>query len=308
MRRLLLSAASGAALLLACGQAFAAPPPASAFGAMPAIQTADISPDGKSVAILGVDAGLGFLAIDGLDDGKAVTLPLGGTDAVGMRWAGNGQVVMDANVVVHIPGADPSVKTEYTRSIIINRDGKLVGQVLGNNPVFVLSAGLPILSFGTAEKPQLYVRAYDFVDDGLEADTRLQRRNGTAPALFRVDPATGKGIKYEAGTVSTDSWDLDLDGQPRVRWGRDPINHVLTYETRGKGKSAWTQVYKADRYTDDMQYLGYSDPDDAIYYISSDHKKVLKRSLADGKESVVDEDMGGTIGLLLDPWRQSRSL
>ena len=192
MRRLFLSAASGAALLLAYGQAFAAPPPASAFGAMPAVQTADISPDGKSVAILGVDGGQGYIAIDGLDDGKAVTLPLGGTDAVSMRWAGNGQVIMDANVVVHIPGADPSVKTEFTRSIIIGRDGKLIGQVLGNNPVFVMSAGLPILSFGTPEKPQLYVRAYDFVDDGLEADTRLQRRNGTAPALSASIPRPGR--------------------------------------------------------------------------------------------------------------------
>ena len=45
------------------------------------------------------------------------------------------------------------------------------------------------------------VRAYDFVDDGLEADTRLQRRNGTAPALFRVDPATGKGVKYDTETI-----------------------------------------------------------------------------------------------------------
>jgi hypothetical protein len=231
MRRLLWSAASAAAIVFACGSAQAAAPPASAFGAMPAIQTADISPDGKSVAILGVDNGQAYIAIDGLDDGKAVTLPLGGTDARDLHWAGNGQVIMQASVVVHIPGDDPAVKTQYLRDIIIGRDGKLIGQVLGNNPVFVMSTALPILSYGNPTNPQLIVRAYDFVDDGLSADTRLQRRSGAAPALFRVDPATGKGIKFEAGTVSIDSWDLDLDGQPRVRWGRDPINHVLSYET-----------------------------------------------------------------------------
>ena len=283
----------------------AAPPPASAFGAMPAIQVADISPDGKSVAILGVDAGQAFIAIDGLDDGKAVTLPLGGTDAIDLHWAGNGQVIMQAQVVVHIPGDDPAVKTQYTRSIIIGRDGKLIGQVLGNNPVFVMSTALPILSYGTPDNSQLIVRAYDFVSDGLDADTRLQRRAGAAPALFRVDPATGKGNKFETGTVAIDSWDIDLQGQPRVRWGRDPINHVLTYETRGKGKSGWTQVYKADRFTDNMEYLGYSDPEDAIYYISSDHKKVLKRTLSDGKESLASDKVSGTIGVMWDPWRQS---
>jgi dipeptidyl aminopeptidase/acylaminoacyl peptidase len=305
MRRLLGSAASAAVIAFVCSPALAAPPPAAAYGAMPAVETADISPDGKSVAILGVDSGQGYIAIDGLDDGKAVTVPLGSVDATALRWAGNGQVILEAKVVVHIPGDDPAVKTQYTRSIIISRDGKLVGQVLGNNPVFVMSSALPILSYGTADKPQLIVRAYDFVSDGLDADTRLQRRSGVAPALFRVDPATGKGTKFEAGTITIDSWDLDLDGQPRVRWGRDPINHVLTYETRGKGKSGWTQVYKAERYTDDMEYLGYSDPEDAIYYISSDHKKVLKRTLSDGKESVVSDDLNGTIGVMWDPWRQS---
>ncbi len=307
MRRLLWSAASAAAILLACGAANAAPPPASAFGAMPAVQVADISPDGKSVALLGVDVdqGRAYIAIDGLDDGKSVTLPLGGTDAFDLHWAGNGQVIMKAQVVVHVPGDDPAVKTEYTRDIIISRDGKLVGQVLGNNPVFVMSTALPILSYGNPDNPQLIVRAYDFVDDGLDADSRLQRRNGAAPALFRVDPATGKGLKFEAGTVSIDSWDIDLAGQPRVRWGRDPINHVLTYETRGKGKGGWTQIYKAERYTDDMEYLGYSDPEDAIYYISSDHKRVLKRTLSDGKESLASDKISGTIGVMWDPWRQS---
>ena len=305
MRRHLCSAASAAAILLACGAAQAAPPPASAFGAMPAIQVADISPDGKSVAILGVDNGVGYIAIDGLDDNKAVTLPLGATDAYALRWAGNGQVIMKAHVVVHIPGDDPAVKTEYTRDIIIGRDGKLIGQVLGNMPNFVMVTALPILSYGNPENPSLIVRGVDFVADGAGPDTRIQSRGGVGPTLYRVDPATGKGKEVETGNTSIDSWDVDLAGEPRVRWSRDPITHILTYDARAKGKSGWTQVYKAERYGDDMQYLGYADPEDAIYYIASDNKSIVKRSLADGKETVVSDKVGGTVDIMWDPWRQS---
>jgi dipeptidyl aminopeptidase/acylaminoacyl peptidase len=310
MRHLFCTAAS-AAMFLACGPAFAAPPPAAAFGAMPAIQVADISPDGKSVAILGVDGGQGYVAIDGLDDGKAVTLPLGTVDAFALHWAGNTQVIMKAQVVIHPPGADPAVKYEWTRDIIIGRDGKVIGQVLGNNPVSALTTVLPIISYGNPTNPQLIVRAIEETSDaGAEnasGGSRLQSKRGDfVAALYRVDPATGKGILFERGDGSVENWDVDLQGQPRVRWGRDPVTHVFTVEAHGKGKTGWSQVYKAERYGDEMQYLGYSDPEDAIYYLPASSHGVVKMTLADGKESVVTDKLtGASVGMIWDPWRES---
>jgi hypothetical protein len=48
-------------------QAHAAPPPASAFGRIPAIVTATISPDGRRVAILGGASDQRFVSIATLD-------------------------------------------------------------------------------------------------------------------------------------------------------------------------------------------------------------------------------------------------
>src|SRR5262249_34981844 len=153
----------------------------------------------------------GYIAIDGLDDGKAVTLPLGATDAFDLRWAGDGQVVMKANVVVHIPGEDPAVKTQFTRDIIIGRDVKLIGQVLGNNPAFVLTTALPIIGYGTPAAPQLTVVGADLSTNyrmgGSMTDTRLTKKEGDIVwALYRVDPSTGKGNLTERSDGTVDGW------------------------------------------------------------------------------------------------------
>ncbi len=310
MRSIILSAVSTAALLLAAGQALAAPPPA-AFGALPAIQAARISPDGKSIAILGAQDGQHYISIAGIDDGKAITLPLGSVDAFDLHWAGDGQMIMDASVLVHPPGADPKLNYHYKRSIIISRDGKVVGQLLANNPVFALVTALPIVGYVDGDHPQVIVRGVEQTAQSMlpTSDTRFKSKVGDiAPALFRVDAATGNGKLMERGDGSTDSWSVDLQGEPRVRWGRDPITHDFRVETHGKGKSTWTEVYRAARHGDEMQYLGYSDPEDAIYYITNtDHGgRIAKRTLSDGKETIVsDKTTGPSLGVIWDPWRKS---
>ena len=66
MKSLLLAAASSAAMS-GVAWAQAAPPPASAFGRIPAVEQAEISPNGESVAILGGapdDRSVAFATID----------------------------------------------------------------------------------------------------------------------------------------------------------------------------------------------------------------------------------------------------
>ena len=72
MKRLI---AAGAAISSLAWPALAAPPPASAFGRIPAVVQASISPDGQKVAILGGASDQRFVSIATIDQPRPNKTP-----------------------------------------------------------------------------------------------------------------------------------------------------------------------------------------------------------------------------------------
>jgi dipeptidyl aminopeptidase/acylaminoacyl peptidase len=306
-----MTAACAATLVFACGQAWsAAPPPASAFGSLPAIEVARISPDGKSIAVLGSDAGQHFVAIEGIDDGKVISLPLGAVDARDIHWAGDGQLMLDTLVLFR---PDGKVGYHWQRTLIINRDGKLIGKLLANSSASQLAFALPVIGYVDSDKPEVMVQGLDQSPESMMGSTSINTRlkpraDQLVLALWRVDPATGNGKLIDRSDGTIDRWDVDLQGDARVRWGRDPINHLFTVDARAKGRSGWTPIFTSGRYADEMDYLGYSDPEDAVYYgVRTDQgDKVTRRTLADGKETILGPKTAArAVGVTFDPWRMT---
>src|SRR5437868_2929417 len=67
----------------------AAPPPAAAFGVIPAVVSAELSPDGKRVAILSGAADQRVVSIATIDQPGLPVVPLGSVEGVALQWAGN---------------------------------------------------------------------------------------------------------------------------------------------------------------------------------------------------------------------------
>src|SRR6476659_320519 len=236
-------AAVAAAALGAPAPTGAAPPPASAFGRIPAVVDASISPNGQRIAILGGLSDQRVVSIATIDQPGLPVLQLGDVEATRLRWAGDAYVIVS---IAFWQDAGPRQTYRIERHVAVSPDGKAVSRFFDNVQASAyLVGGQPIV--GVTDNGRVLVN--DLVDSGGALgtqDTRMKRKGADNPAvraIWSIDPATGKGRIVERGDPDTWSWETDLSGEPRVRMDVDAINHRLSVFGRPKGKSAWTQLW-----------------------------------------------------------------
>lgn len=285
----------------------AAPPPASAFGRIPAIQQAAISPNGQTVAMLGgsvTDRSLSFATIDkpGLP-----TLNLGSVNAVSIRWAGDEYVLARVAVWEKI-GAKNTYRFE--RNISVTPDAKPMARLLEQDTLSQQLISQPVLGVTPSPNARAFVVGLQPASGPAASnDTRLKRKGEEdyrILALWNVDPATGKGVLAERGTYDTQTWALDLTGESRLRVDVDDLTHKFSLMGRPKGAKQWT-VVEADLPEDEGWdgYGGYSDPDDAVYLTQAGAGgyQLVRRSLKDGAVTPVGQPAPGGLLLIWDERR-----
>lgn len=290
MRGVLLAAAAAVCGLVA--EAQAAPPPASAFGRVPAVVDAKISPNGQRVAILGGASDQRVISIATIDQAGLPILKLGDVETTRLRWAGDDHVI--ASVAYwHDPTAKVSYRIE--RHIAVTPEAKAVARFFDNlTTTQYLVGGQPILGV-TATSPARVI--VNDLTEGMGADsmnTRMKRKgveNASVRALWSIDPATGKGRIVERGDYDTVSWDVDLGGEARVRIDLDELTHRRSVFGRAKGKSQWVQLWTESGDKDAPTFMGYSEPEDAV--VLERDGKLFRRGLTDGAETeLATSDIG----------------
>ena len=295
--------AAGAALLVVSGPAQAAPPPASAFGRLPAVVDAQISPGGQKIAILGGTSDQRIISIATIDQPGLPILQLGDTETIGLHWAGDAYVVA---TVAYWEKIDARRSYRLERHISIDQGAKAVARFLDTRTTggFLVN-GQPVLGV-TAESPArvLVLDLSDNAGSSGSADTRIKRKNMSefAFAVWSVDPATGHGRLLERGDSDTITWEMDRSGQPRVRLDVDELNHRFAIFGRASPKSQWAPIWSGQDFDSRRRYYGYSEPDNAVY-LAEDGKLVLK-SLSDGATSPL-ADLGPSARLVFDEHRNT---
>ena len=287
----------------------AAPPlPASAFGRLPAIEHVDISPDGQRVAYVGGQGNQRFVAIAPVDGTKVTAVRIGDEVVRSVRWAGDGYVLIQTSVLVQMRDNAAGVAFNYhfARDLVLTPDGKVVTYLLKGNAASGLTTSLPILQLLGGPKPTAIVLGMDLSSSALMGadDTHIRSKEGDldhpfVATLFRVDVASGTGQAIEHGSLTTRSWAVDSQGQPRVRFEKDYRRGVSQILVRPKGAAAWkVMVSTDDASTKPLpEYLGYSDPDDSVYLIETaeGHERVVRHALASGIETPVTEAYGQVV-------------
>jgi dipeptidyl aminopeptidase/acylaminoacyl peptidase len=303
MKSLLLTAACIAAMT-GVAWAQAAPPPASAFGRIPAVQQAVLSPNGQTVAILGgapEDRSISFATID---KPELPMLKLGSVEAVALRWVGDRFVVVR---VAYWDKVGARLAYRFERNFAVTPDAKVASRLLSNDVASGYLISQPVI--GVATEPKLRAMMLGLRDaTGPQGsnDTHLKRKGeGEAVrlALWAVDPANGKGELAESGDFDTATWDLDNTGAARVRLDIDDLKHTFTIMGRAKGKSQWSNVLVNAEEESSRTYYGYSDPDDAIYLATAGEggAQMVRRRLSDGVvEPVGHPVLGSNLGLVWD--------
>jgi len=286
----------GALCALVCFTAFApnaqaAPPPASAFGRMPAIQSVVISPDGQKLAILGGSPTRRVISITPIDSSASSRVDLGQVDVRSIRWGGDGYVIVGTSQYeTGRASNNGTFALHFQRNVVINTNGKVLNQLLVDNSYSQFTTYQPILGIIDGKKPVAIVQGLDL--DAAALQGRVSRiegpQNTLVATLFKVDLATGKGGILERGGQTTAGWEVDSAGEPRVRWDIDTNLRQISVFGRAKGERRWKLIDKAPyEETREQVVVGYSEPDDAVIMLkaATDGVKVVRRSLVDGAET-----------------------
>jgi dipeptidyl aminopeptidase/acylaminoacyl peptidase len=262
----------------------AAPPPASAFGRIPAVVDAAISPNGQHVAILGGAADRRMISIATIDQPNLPRLDLGDVETVDVRWAGNDHVLA---TIAFWQKEGPKAAYRVERHITVNTQAQAVARFLdtGTNGAWY-SVGQPLLQVTAEAAPRAVV--VDLAGVG----------GGGQLGIWLVDPATGKGKLLERGDDDTYAFDVDRSGEPRLRMDSDR----MVFWGRPKGKSQWTAVLPSEDDRKATRVLGYTEPDDGVYLQRDD--KIVIRKLSDGSTAPF-ADGGETTGLVWDSRRNT---
>lgn len=102
------------------------PPPLAAFARLPALESVDISPDGKRLALLGGPAGARTLAIATIDGPTGAPIRLGDVAAISADWVGNEHVVVRVARWEQVDGKAYRME----RNIAFTSEGKLAATLL----------------------------------------------------------------------------------------------------------------------------------------------------------------------------------
>ncbi len=303
MFRLIAAAAVTAGL--ASSVAAAPPPPASAFGRLPAVQDAEISPNGERIALIGGGPSDRMVAIATVDQPQLPRLRMGDVETIGLRWAGDDFVLARVAYWDKI-GVRAADTYRFERHIVVNTRAEAVGRLLQSESSTQYSLGQRVLGVVAEPKPTVYVTglSWNAPDDRGDIDTRIPRKGAQdtfSYTLWRTDVASGKTALVERADVNTDGWVLDLTGEPRVRIDTNYATHLYSLYGRPKGAKIWKGIIVDASEEDERNFLGYSDPDDAVYLVK-DGQILLKR-LSDGSTTPLGKSVAGGIDLTFDRYR-----
>lgn len=278
MRSLVLGLAFLAAGAPAWGQS---PPPATVFGRLPETAQAAISPRGDRVALLGGPAEDRRIDISTLDTDQVVAVPLGPVLVRGIRWAGDGHILLRAARYDFIPELRRGLTVE--RTIAVDAQGRPVSRLLSNSNMSQYVTALPTLMTSGEPRPTAWVLGLDWRPNDRTAATRIRGNdNELVSTVWRVDVASGRGEIVERGGPATEYFTLDPRGEPRVRVDFEPGTGLTTLQGRARGQSGWRRLVE----TRDLElgYLGYSDADQAV---------LMRRESAAGTVAVVRLPLDG---------------
>ncbi|MFZ5667886.1 MAG: alpha/beta hydrolase family protein [Pseudomonadota bacterium] len=306
-------AAACAALLLLCAPARAAPPPLSAFARLPAIEQAEISPDGSRVALLGGPPGERTLFLAPVDGTDSVTVKLGQAWIRAIRWVNNDYLIVNFSMLDK--GTDYASGRQWSyqlnRNVVISKEGKLVSSLLANTEWSRWAISQPIRGVIEGPPPSVLIQGLDLtmsVRSGGTGSLIQPTADELTAALWRVDVVTGDARIAVKGGPYTQGWDVDLSGEPRVRWDYEGDTGELTYYVRARGASNWRRLDLAGPGGAELAVFGYADPEDSIYLVdrTGEAAKLYRKSLATGELTAVALDQaGGDVTLIWDSLRNT---
>jgi dipeptidyl aminopeptidase/acylaminoacyl peptidase len=176
--------------------------PLSAFGRLPTIEDASISPSGHAVALVVTDGEKRTLVVRDLATGSVTLRGLLGTKKIrNVQWAGDRHMVLVASTTTRDFLIQNGFREWYFANIIDIEKKKIRSVMATSKADLDAIYGMPTVRVYQG-KPAVFVKGFVFVG------------NAARLTLFRVDLDSGVNRVVESGSEDTIGWTLDASGAP----------------------------------------------------------------------------------------------
>jgi dipeptidyl aminopeptidase/acylaminoacyl peptidase len=241
--------------------------PVEAFGTLPLMSQVAISPNGRYVAAMMLEANLRYgVVIFDLDQlGKKPPLRAstgGDWDVNWVHWKTDNRLLVSARLAYGRYHTD----VLETRLLAVNADGsdlkKLVQPKLDSKS-------------GEGHIVQVADQVVDFLpDDPEHILMSFNPEDPTRPKVYRVDVFTDQKAAIELGRGTIQSWTLDRQGRIRLAQGRDAGDVDAHYKTyyRATEKDEWKEIWDEEKRSASFYPVVFDKTDPDVVYVESDHE------------------------------------
>ncbi|MFI4973166.1 MAG: alpha/beta hydrolase family protein [Caulobacterales bacterium] len=221
-----LAAMAGLLFAMPCAAA-----PLEAYGQLPAIEQAAISPDGKLLAVAATNGEKRTVIIESLADRKAISgIRVGETKLRDLRWAGSNHVLITIEVHAAMVGPIIFGGTDHLGIIDYNVETrKQTVLPVGMDHALNTFYGPPLARVIDG-KPYAFLHGQYFDSEGGEGNE----------AIFRVDLDRGATTVAETGLPHLEGWLVDGQGHPLAQTTYDAPSQKWSLRVWNGG--AWRTV------------------------------------------------------------------
>jgi len=245
-----------------CAPSSAAPPPASAFAALPEMSFVRLSPNGQRVAWANDPGGKPIVVVFDLATGKDLQrLQPANARVRDLDWADDRMLIISISRT--LTGAATTIRErsyEFERYLALDvekPDGKAQSLLMEHpSRENVTGATLESVRAATPGKVMMSSLSYSETAAGQVIGSRVEqsrRDSGYEVSLFEVDLKSGNGRRIESGSAFTDEWIVDADGRPvaRVEWNPS----TSQFSILAKSEGSWRSIFATDAYRFDVEGL-----------------------------------------------------
>lgn len=250
---------------LAASQGNAAPPPAEAFGKLPAIYDAALSPDATKIAAVMSQDGRYYLRINDINKPEQAPKVSGLGETIKpayVKWANDEQVILS------FWRSEESAGVPYRSGYLYTLNTETMdGQIL----VDPRTAGGATTGSRFADSA-IFRQFNNVVVDWLEDDpdhilmAYSEKDNNLRPDLRRVNVATGNDSIVHIGMKDIQRWQTDRSGKLRIAQGRkDNDNASAVLRIRGADSENWQDSAEFPGLSAETSIFGFtSEPNELI--------------------------------------------
>ena len=264
-----LSLAATVAVVVAAASAQAAP--LEAYGQLPSIEQAAMSPDGTRFGVVVTDGVQRRLVVETTGDRKPqVVINLGAAKIRDIQWAGPHHIIITSSSTDTILGVDAPRREWFVASDFNVETHKVRGMLSDASEALNAIVDRPVIRTVNG-KQMVYLQGIHFVS------------HVGVLTLYSYDPAAGVSRQVQVGAESTRDYLVGSDG-------------TVAAEARYADRNGrWTLRQKSSTGWHDVRQLTVDDPP-AIAGLGRDGRSILLSEIKDGSTALTEVNADGVLG------------